>query len=179
MKLSTLSVLLGLGVAAPQLYALLRPAAFATAVRRFPRSLAWGYALMGLGTVWFLFYLRLESVSDFAPYKPLMNVGFVLLGVLTCTFVKDFLAVRGLAVVLLLLAKLMVDAARWADSPWRLVIVVWAYALAIAGMWFTVSPWRMRDLLQWATASERRIRLGSYGRLAFGLLVIILGLTVF
>ena len=48
-----------------------------------------------------------------------------------------------------------------------------------AGIWFTITPWRMRDLLNWATANEARVRLGSGLRLAFALFVVALGLTVF
>ena len=59
------------------------------------------------------------------------------------------------------------------------MIVTWAYALVVAGMWFTISPWRLRDLLNWATATDTRIRVGSGVRLAFGLFVAVLGLTVF
>jgi len=97
---------------------------------------------------------------------------------LTCIYVSDFLAVRGLAIVLMLLAKLMIDSARWSDSEWRLVMITWAYGLVVAGIWFTVSPWRLRDFLHWSTASESRIRLGSGLRLGFGLFVMVLGLTV-
>src|SRR5882762_957577 len=179
MKLSTLSILLGLGVGLPQIYGLLKPTKFRDAVRKFPRSEPIGYVLMLLGTVWFLWYLQQENVSDFAAYKKLMLIGFGAIGVATCVFVKDFLAVRGLAIVFLLLAKLMVDTARWADTDWRLVIVSWAYLLVLAGMWFTISPWRLRDLLNWATATDTRIRVGSGVRLAFGLFVAALGLTVF
>jgi hypothetical protein len=80
---------------------------------------------------------------------------------------------------MMLLAKVMVDTARWASSDWRLVIVIWAYVFVAAGMWFTVSPWRLRDLIEWATETHSRIRLFSGLRLAFALLVIGLGLTVF
>ena len=179
MKLSTLSILLGLGMGLPQIYGLLNPARFREGVRKFPRSEPWGYALMLLGTVWFLWNLNGENISDFAAYKKAMLIGFAAVGVATCIYVRDFLAVRGLAIVFLLLAKLMVDTARWADTGWRLVIVTWAYALVVAGMWFTISPWRLRDLLNWATATDTRIRVGSGVRLAFGLFVAVLGLTVF
>jgi hypothetical protein len=46
-------------------------------------------------------------------------------------------------------------------------------------MWFTVSPWRMRDLLHWGTASVGRTRCLSGVRLAFGVFVVLLGLTVY
>jgi hypothetical protein len=179
MKLSVLSVLLGLGVSVTPILGLLKPAAFVAAVRSFPRSKMWGYILMALGTVWFLFYLKDESVSDFAAYKPMMFLGFSLLGLLACIYLTDFLAVRGLAIVLLLLGKLMVDTARWSDSEWRLIIVTWAYVLVTAGMWFTVSPWRCRDFLLWTIESPQRMRIIHSLRLAFGLLVILLGLVVF
>jgi hypothetical protein len=179
MKLSTLSVLLGLVVCAPQIYGLMKPQAFATAARRFPRSIPLGYALMALGTAWFLYNVNEEAASDFATYKDKMMIFFAAIGLGACIFVRDFLAVRGLAVVLLLLAKLMTDTARWVESDWRLVIVVWAYLLVAAGMWFTVSPWRLRDMINWATANERRIKAGCLARLALGLLVLILGLTAF
>lgn len=181
MRLSVLSILLGLGVALPQIYGLLRPAAFAATARRFPRNRTAGIALMTLGTLWFLWNVWREPIADFAAAKPYLMLGFAAVGFGACVFVQDFLAVRGLAVVMLLLAKLMVDTGRphLGETPWVLLIQIWAYVLVLAGMWFTISPWRLRDLLHWATATERRVRIGSAIRLAFALLVIGLGLTAF
>jgi hypothetical protein len=179
MKLSTLAIALGLAIIVAHLLALMKPAAAANALRKFPRSELWGFALMSLGTVWFLWNVHIESLADFAAYKQLMLIGFGGVGVLACIFVRDFLAVRGLAVVLLLFAKLMLDTARWYDSSWRLVISVLAYSWILAGMWFIISPWRLRDIILWATANERRIRIGSAIRLSVGLLLVVLGLTAF
>jgi len=181
LNLSTLAVVLGLGMGLPQIYGLVNPAAFATAVRKFPRSLPCGYVLMLLGTAWFLWNLSQESIADFATYKEWLFAGFAAVGIGSCIFIQDFLAVRGLAVVFLLLAKLMVDTGRTKlpDTAWVLVIQTWAYVLVVGGIWFTVSPWRLRDLLQWATANEKRIKVGCGIRLAFGLLVAALGLTKF
>lgn len=178
-KLSTLAVVMGMGLAIPQIYGLVKPVKFAAKVRQFPRSVPIGVGLMLLGTGWFVYYLNLEAISDFAAYKSVLLAGFAAVGVATCFFVQDFLAVRGLAVVFLVLAKLMVDTARWADSDWRLVVIIWAYVLVIAGMYFTIAPWKLRDLLNWATANEKRVRIGSAIRLAFGLFVAALGLIVF
>src|SRR3954447_22624706 len=126
-NLSTLAVVLGVALALPQVYGLMKPDAFAAGVRKFPRSLPWGVLLMLLGTAWFLWYLNQESIPDFAAYKPLLLAGFAAGGVASCIFVQDYLAVRGLSVVLLLLAKLMVDTARWAETEWRLVVISLAY----------------------------------------------------
>jgi hypothetical protein len=178
-KLSTLSIALGLGMAALNLFGLLKPAEFAAAARKFPRSVPVGYLLTLLGTAWFTWNVSGESLADFEIMKPFLYALFIGVGVGTCVFVTDFLAVRGLAVVLLLLAKLMFDSERWEPSPWRLVIAVWGYVLVLAGMWFTVSPWRLRDLVNWSTASDQRTRLLSAVRCAFGLFIATLGFTVF
>lgn len=181
MKLSLLTILLGLGMGLPQVYGLAKPAQLAAAARKFPRNLAAGVVLMLLGTAWFVWNVNQEPIADFSAFKPYMIAGFIAVGVGSCLFVQDFLAVRGLAVLLLLLAKLMVDTGRphLGESPFVEVIQTWAYMFVLAGIWFTIAPWRLRDILNWATATEARTRLLSGLRLAFATFVLILGLTVF
>jgi hypothetical protein len=181
MKLSLLSILLGLGLGAPQIYGLVNPQRFAASVRKFPRNLPVGIFLMLLGTAWFVWNVNTEPIADFSSFKPYMLSTFAAIGILSCVFVQDFLAVRGLAVVFLLLAKLMLDTGRshLGQTSWVLVIQLWAYVLVIAGIWFTVTPWKLRDFLNWATANETRVKIGSGIRLAFALFVLLLGLTAF
>ncbi len=181
MKLSLLSVLLGLGMGLPQVYGLAKPAQLAAAARKFPRNFVAGCVLMLLATAWFVWNVNGEPIADFSAFKPYMVGGFAAVGVLSCLFVRDFLAVRGLAVLLLLLGKLMVDTGRphLGESPFVLVIQAWAYVLVVAGIWFTVTPWKLRDLIGWSTATEARTRFLSGLRLAFATFVLILGLTVF
>src|SRR5580658_7375001 len=102
MKLSLLSILLGLGFAVPQVYGIARPRQFAETVKKFPRNLAAGVVLMLLGTAWFAWNVDNEPIADFSAFKPYMMAGFTAVGVLSCIFVQDFLAVRGLSVVFLL-----------------------------------------------------------------------------
>lgn len=165
----------------PQVLGVTRPAQLAAAAKKFPRNLPLGIALMLLGTAWFVWNVNSEPIADFSAFKPYMLVGFGAVGVLSCIFVQDFLAVRGLAVVLLLLGKLMVDTGRphLGESPFVLVIQTWAYVLVVAGICFTIWPWKLRDFLDWATATESRIRALSAVRLGFAALVVVLGLTVF
>jgi hypothetical protein len=180
LKLSTLAVILGLGLALPQIYGIMNPEKFGASLRKFPRSLPWGFLLMGLGTAWFLWNLSQESISDFASYKNVLVALFAAVGIGSCVYVHDFLAVRGLAVVLLLLAKLMVDTGRpHLDTHWVLLFQAWAYLLVIAGIWFTVSPWRFRDIIGWHTANAGRIKMLCGARLVFGLLIAVLGWTKF
>jgi hypothetical protein len=179
--LSAIAIVLGLVMAGLNFYGVIKPNEFGVAVRKFPRSTGIGYILVLFGTAWFVWNLREESIADFESLKPALYALFIAVGVGTCLFVKDFIAIRGLAIVLLLLARLMVDAGRprLGETPWILVNQALAYVFVIAGIWFTVSPWRLRDLLHWATANEKRTRIGSGVRMAVGVFIAILGVTVY
>ena len=179
MTLSTLAIIIGAATCAGSLYALVKPAAVMKQVRAFPRSEPIGFVLMLLGTAWFVYNLNHEAIADFAAYKKYMLTGFAALGVLTCFFVRDYLAVRGLAVCLLLLAWFTLNRTRWEESPARLFLVALAYIWVIAGMWFTISPWRLRDIINWWTANETRFRIGSILKVIVGATILVLGLTAF
>jgi len=181
MKLSLLSILLGLGFGVPQVYGLARPKEFAEVCKKFPRNYIAGVALMLLGTAWFLWNVNNEPIADFSVFKPYMLTAFAAIGILSCFFVKDFLAVRGLAVVFLLLGKLMVDTGRpyLGQTHLVLAIQIWAYVFIITGIWFTVTPWKLRDLVNFGTATEARVRIGSAIRLGWAVFVLALGLTAF
>jgi hypothetical protein len=179
MKLWILSLALAVGVGGLEIVGFTQPAKYSAWLKAFPRSLAWGYFLVILATIWFNWNLHNESIADFEPLKPYLHILFAAVGIGTCVYVKDFIAVRGAAVVMLLLANLMVDSARWLDTPWRLVIVIWAYLFVVVGIWFTISPWRMRDLIEWRTASLQRVRALSAIRLVFALFLAGLALFVF
>src|SRR5262245_51365950 len=113
MTLSSLCVVLGIGYALPNIYGFFQPQRFAAWLRQFPRNLAWGVALILLATAWFEWNLYQENISDFAAWKPALQLLFALTGIGCCFYLQDFLAVRALAVLMLLLAKWMLDRQIW------------------------------------------------------------------
>jgi len=177
MKATFLVTLLGLLYAAGSLPGALQPRLFSEWLRKFPRSGLWGNLLMPAGTLWFLWLLNQDTVSDFAAIKPLLLAGFAIVGFGACFFVRDFLAVRGLAVVSLLVAHSVLNAIRWLDTEWRLAVTVWMYLIVVGAVWITISPWRLRDYIAWWTKEEKRLRLGCAIRVGFGLFVAVLGMT--
>ena len=179
MTLSQLAILLGGAIAILQIWTLLKPDASAAALRKFPRSEGWGYLLMAIGAAWFLYRLNQEAIAEFAAYKTYMLLGFGGVALAACFFVTDFLAVRGLSITMLMLSGFVLSRTRFVDTPWRLVLVITAYIWIVAAMWWMISPWRLRDLIQWATATPKRLRRLAFVRLAFALVVIVLGLTVY
>ena len=145
----------------------------------FPRNDNAGYFTIIAAMVWFLLILKGESMSDFERYRLHFNVFILATGIGACVYLKDYLAVRGSSVLMILLAKLIVDTARWHESDWRLVLVTMAYIMVVKGMWFTASPWRMRDLIEYVTGTEARFQKVCIARMVFGALLLGLGLTVF
>lgn len=179
MTLSKLSILLGLIYAISNAFIFLKPEKAGAALRKFPRSEMWGYILMAIGAAWFLYNLNREAIAEFAAYKKLMLFGFGGVALAACIFVPDFLAVRGLAITMLMLAWYTLGMQRWHDSSWRLLLAVMAYGWVIAGMWFMISPWRLRDFLNWATAEPSRLRGLAAIRAVVGVALIVLGVTAF
>jgi hypothetical protein len=179
MSLSNLSILLGLVVLGSGVFVFLDPARARDAFNRFPRATTPGWILMGASTLWFLYNFQTEDIADFAAIKGYMLIGFLVVGVGSMIYVKDFLSIRGLAVFIMLLAHYIVEVARWAPTPWRLVMIVWSYLMVLLGIFWTIQPYRLRDWIHWATASAGRFRVLAIARLAFGAILIVLGLTAY
>ncbi len=178
LSLSLIALVLGVAALVSHAYALARPAVAMAWLRRFPRNVPVGVALMLIGTAWFEWNLANENLDDIAKFKLVMQAAFALLGVASCFFVKDFLAVRGLCVVLLMAAWQVCDTARWHPSLWRDAISAWAYVWALAGLWWTVQPWRARDAIHWVIATPGRFKLAAGAGVVWGLLLIALSQTV-
>jgi hypothetical protein len=178
MTLSQLCLILGFSMVASHGLALLRSGPVAAWLQRFPRNVALGVLLMLLGTAWFEWNLWHETLSDIAPWKNLMLIGFAVVGIGSCFYVKDYLAVRGLAVLLLMVAWFMCETARWHNSLWRDAIIAWAYFWMVLGMWWSLAPWRARDGIGWLVADLTRLRFMAAAGVGWGMFVAALGLTV-
>jgi hypothetical protein len=178
MTLFQIGLFLGVATLVAHLAAWLRPEAMIAWLRRFPRNVPVGVFLMLVGTAWFDWNLSNENLEDIAKFKTVMLAAFAVLGVASCFYLKDFLAVRGLCVVLLMAAWQVCDTARWHPSLWRDVFSAWAYVWALAGLWWSVQPWRVRDLINWVVATPGRFRLAAVAGVVWGLFVIGLSLAV-
>jgi len=179
MSLATLSIALGAAIAAPQVWQITRPESWRRWSAGFPRSKGLGAVLVLAATAWFMWHVQNETLADFTKFKPYMLVGFAAVGVLTCIYVSDFLAARGLALLMMLVAKLMVDTARWHESEWRWVVTTLAYLWVFAGIWLTISPWRLRDFIAWQNRTDGRLKGLAMARLGLALLLVLLGLTAY
>ena len=137
-----------------------------------PRSKPGAWLFFGAGVVWFLWRLSLLGESDLIFFKtpqPVM-LGFAVLAVLAFLYTPDFLAVRGLCVLMLLAAEPLLYAAYMEyQHPQRLLMVVAVYAGLTAALYLAAAPYRLRDFFDWLFRTPGRTRLTGALLLSYGL----------
>jgi hypothetical protein len=148
------------------------------ALKAMPRSPGASYILFGSATLWFLRNVWHLSSADFGDYRVPLLFAFAAIAALSFKCVPDFLAVRGLSVLVLLGAwpLLMAGYMVW-DRPQVYFVKVLVYVCVILAIWVGTQPWRLRDFLEWLFARPGRSR-GVGGLLAaYGLLLAIIAFT--
>jgi hypothetical protein len=151
---------------------------FAAMLKGFPRSTTASYLFFGAGAVWFLYAVWHLSPADFGDYRHWLFAGFALVAILSFKCVPDFLAVRGLATLILMGAMPLLTAAYMEyDKPQRLFMVSLVY-LALAGaIWLGAQPWRLRDFIAWLFAVPGRGRTIGGVCTGYGVLLSVVAFT--
>jgi len=144
----------------------------AAIARTLPRSKTGAGVLFGLAAVWFLWRLSRTGESDLIFFKSPAGliVGFAVLAVLAFVYTPDFLAVRGLSILMLLAAEPLLYAAymEW-THPQRLLMVTAIYLGLTAALYLAAYPFRLRDFFDWLFRAPGRPRLIGAILLAYGL----------
>jgi hypothetical protein len=136
-------------------------------LKGLPRSTGATYLLFGAGTAAFLYQIWHLSPADFGDHRGLLFIGFAVLAALSFYCVPDFLAVRGLCVLVLVGALPLLDAAFMEyDHPQRLFMVTPVFLALALAIWLGAQPWRLRDFFEWLFRPG-----GSRARLLGGVLV--------
>jgi len=136
-------------------------------------------ALLFVATAWFLFHISRLGEADYGNFKQYIAMGFFALAVLSLFFTPDFLGIRALAAIFLLVADVNLKAAfmQW-QFPQRLLLVSYTYILIVLALYLAISPFRVRDALQWLYHAPKRVRFTG-GLLAFlGLALCGVGVTM-
>lgn len=178
MSLTAATLLPGILLLIVGLPLLLNHSGAVAALRAFPRSKSAAYVFFSAGAAWFLYAIWNLSPADFGDYRTWLFAGFAAVGVLSFRCVPDFLAVRGLCILVLMGATPLLDAAYMEyDKPQRLAMVTFVYLALAAAIWVGAQPWRLRDFFNWLFARPGRTR-GLGGALAgYGVVLAIVAFT--
>jgi len=132
--------------------------AAASLLRGFPRSLPAALALFGGATAWFIHSAWMIGDADLANFPRIyLAVFFGGAAALAFVFLRDLLAVRGLAALMLLFSRALLDAG-YMRVPSSILLAATSYALVICGLWWGVRPYTLRDILEWLLAAPLRAR---------------------
>jgi hypothetical protein len=175
-------LVLALWLIASHALMLARPALVRGWLRKFPRNVLAGQILLGIGLAWFWLLVappgmgRLSALAmdlgEFNGAKPLLRILVPVALVLVTISVRDFLAVRALGLVGLMVASPLLESAFLKDPASRLLIPIFAYALLTKCLFWVGMPYLFRDAVAWVSASPRRWTLMSAAGLAYGLAIL-------
>ena len=162
---------------------LARPALVQGFLKKFPRNEQLGQILMGIGLAWFWLLIapdnlgKLSALSmdlgEFNSAKGLLQWAVPISLILVCRSVRDFLAVRALGLVGLMIAAPLLGAAFLKDPSSRLLVPIFAYVVLTASMFCVGMPYLFRDAVGWVTADQKRWTLLSVAGLGYGVATLI------
>jgi len=139
--------------------------------RALPRSQRGAWLFFGAGAAWFLWRLSRLGEADlifFQTPTPVMLI-FGVLAVLAFIYTPDFLAVRGLCILMLLAAEPLLYAGymdfRWQVYPYKIAVYL---GLGLA-LYLAAAPYRLRDFLEWLFQRHSRTRFAGLVLLTYGL----------
>jgi hypothetical protein len=148
-------------------------------LRQFPRSELSGGVLLALATAWAAWLAGTINLMEYTRFRPLFVLAAVALGMTSWLYVREFIAVRALGLLLLLGAKVLLDACFLREDLLRLIVVAYAYVLIVKGMVMVGAPYLLRDALDWALVNPFRGKLLLLLGLGFALLLLGLGVFVY
>ncbi|MDR1591100.1 MAG: hypothetical protein LBR92_03875 [Puniceicoccales bacterium] len=140
-------------------------------LRKFLRSEVAHTATFSLAGIWFLGHVLTLGESDFGDYKYFFFVFFLTVILVALVKIRDFLSVRGAAILALLSANELLKAAYLEPPVSRLILVTFVYAMIILGMILGGWPYKGRDFVNFLFGHPTRPSL-------FGLLTTCCGILI-
>lgn len=152
---------------------LVNPQGLEERVRAFPRSQLAAYVLCGIGGAWFLYKISQLGEADFGNFSQYLILFFGAILVGAFIWVRDFLAVRGAAILALLISNELLQAAfGYYEQPQRLFLVGLVYLWIVIAIYLGTVPFRMRDWIEWLYAKPLRLRVLALAQLVYGILLV-------
>ena len=179
LSLSTIAVLLGVLMLVLCVPGLVRPELQRKLLLAFPRNVMASRILAAIAVFWVSWIVFHGNLGRFAVLQPMVYLAGPLLLVVLLLYLDELLAPRALGFLLLLAANPILVAARWHESNWSILMSLIAYIMVIKGIILVLSPFRFRLALNFWADKESRYRLMNFLGVGMGVLVVILGISVY
>lgn len=184
--LFTAGILLAAGLIGMHLVMLAKPAMVQGYLKTFPRDVLAGQVLLGVGMLWFwllvapsglgiLSALQMD-LGEFNKSKPLLRLLVPAALVAVAVSIRDFLAVRALGLLGLMVAAPLLESAFLKDPQSRILVPIYAYTMLTASLFMVGMPYLFRDAITWITAKSVRWNACALAGLAYGIATLVCAL---
>ena len=116
------------------------------------------YILTTIVLFWSTLWLYVMPLGFVVAIRPILPILFVVATVLTCIYCKELLMCRAIGGLLVLLPTPLLSSAAWHPSPFRYIMLVFAYAIVVEGMFIVGMPWTLRNQISWAFRNKNRVK---------------------
>lgn len=174
--LKWMGLLIGLWLIGGHVLALAKPGLVKPWLKGFPRNETIGTVLVIIAFAWTFVIWSCMDLGEFFKIEKPVQIVLVAGCVGVIVHVKEFLAVRSLGFLMILAAAPILDSAFLQEPRTRLLLVAFAYAIALKGMFWVGMPYLLRDQIDWVLAKENRYRVGAIAGTVYG--VVVLGCAV-
>jgi hypothetical protein len=137
-------------------------------LKAFPRSRNMGVGLLTVDGVWAFLLVANMDLGEFSHFRKALMILVPVAWFLSIKFVDEFLAVRALGMLLLLLAEPVLEVAFLRPETGKLLVVPLAYVWTVIGMFWVGMPYLLRDQIAWCIKSPARWQLVCLGGIGYG-----------
>jgi len=153
-NLALISIALGTLMIVSRLSGIIAPEKFRKIATSFARSTSWGKFILAIAAIWAITIVYNDTSEAWDKARPYILIAIPVCYFLVVTFGQQFLALRAAAALLLLIAKVMLDAADQSESSFRLIMTVLSYVWVIIAIWAAGAPHHIRDLTNFLMADR-------------------------
>lgn len=143
------------------------------------RNFRLGTAAIILAALWTSFFILTTDLMDYNHLRTTFVIIIFAIALLSASNNPDYLFPRALSVLILLAAKVPLDAAFLVENPAKHLLTIPAYLYVVIALFTVSAPYLYRDLTTWMYRSPLRARILLGAGCAFGALLLVMGLFVY
>ena len=178
LTLETALLLVGILLVAGHAVALVLPEQTQAWLKAFPRSGFLGTVLLVVAAIWFYWLISTMDLGEFDKFRKALKIGTPIAAVLTGLYVREFLAVRSLGMIVLLGAEAILEAAWMRPEMSKLWLVTLVYLWLTAALFWVGMPYTLRDQIGWAAANPSRWRVVAIAGVIYGVILLVVRVTL-
>jgi len=172
LTMKAVGITIGVALLATHLFALLKKESVQPFLQKFPRNKMAGTILITIVALLCFVLMKQIDMGEFFVFRGKILILIPIAAVLINRFCDEFLSIRALGALMLLLAAPVLFSAFLKPQISRLLLPILAYAWIIAGLFWVGMPYLFRDKINWLISSTGRWKIACFAGIAYGALLL-------